>query len=634
VDGNPATATTGSIPPAAAIENPQREIVNAIIAAGLTPNNSNLSQLLAAIELLGRIPYCQDVGSINHIIISPVPAGTAYAVPMILAVKVLYANAGATDINVSGLGTVPLITPAQGPLAASTLSAGGIVLVSFDGVNFQLLTAPAASGGGSPALTDLWHYGTDVSVVPNFVNVTTDNVGSAWAAGLPVAVYIANTNTTASNIELNGFANVNITRGNGVALLAGDLVAGTIAVMVFDGTQAQLLNPHLSAASVFSGTDTGTANAVSVTALNPVLTVVLTGMIFDVTKIASANSSTATATIMGTSGAVRWADGTALASGDWPASTNALLQYDGTHYNLLSVMGPTVFARQSQITTPLVHYGTDTSGAANTILATVTPEIIAYAVGHLFYLKVANLNTGPTTININSIGAVAVIMNLTGAALVGGEINVQGGTESIFYYDGTAMRLLNSSVGLWKILEVTTTGTYTPSANCTRVRVRAWGAGGGGANATYGLSGAAFGAGGGAEYREGIFSVTPSVGISCTVQGTQTAAQTTGADTVFGSLMTAKGGLAGSGLTSGGASPTGTGGQLVFAGQAGQRGFVSYDHDCFLGWGGASFGFSGFNPQIGNGGLSGNPGAYLGGSGPTGGGLAGVGLILIEELAS
>src|ERR1019366_6646934 len=279
VDGSPAPATPGSIPPAAAIECPQREIVNAIIAAGLTPANTNLSQLLAAIELLGRIPYCQDVGSINHIIINPIPAVTAYATPLILAVKVAYANAGATDINVSGLGTVPLITTTLQPLPASTTSAAGIVLISFDGTSFQLLNS-AVSGGGSPALTDLWHYGVDVSVVTNFVNVTTDNVGSAWAAGLPVSVYIANTNSAASNMELNGFENVNITRGNGGALLPGDLVAGTIAVMVFDGTQAQLLNPHLSAASVFGGTDTGSANALTVTVLVPVLTTVLTGQIF------------------------------------------------------------------------------------------------------------------------------------------------------------------------------------------------------------------------------------------------------------------------------------------------------------------------------------------------------------------
>jgi len=50
VTGDPATDTPGSIPPGASIEHPQREIVNVILAAGLTPSGANLAQLLAALN--------------------------------------------------------------------------------------------------------------------------------------------------------------------------------------------------------------------------------------------------------------------------------------------------------------------------------------------------------------------------------------------------------------------------------------------------------------------------------------------------------------------------------------------------------------------------------------------------------
>jgi hypothetical protein len=50
IDGNPATGLTGSIIPAGALENPQREIVNAITDAGLTPSASSNSQLAQAIS--------------------------------------------------------------------------------------------------------------------------------------------------------------------------------------------------------------------------------------------------------------------------------------------------------------------------------------------------------------------------------------------------------------------------------------------------------------------------------------------------------------------------------------------------------------------------------------------------------
>ena len=49
VTGNPATSTPGSIPPGAAIEQPQREIVNVITAASLTPSATDMTQLLQAI---------------------------------------------------------------------------------------------------------------------------------------------------------------------------------------------------------------------------------------------------------------------------------------------------------------------------------------------------------------------------------------------------------------------------------------------------------------------------------------------------------------------------------------------------------------------------------------------------------
>ena len=52
VTGNPATGTPGSIPSGAAIEQPQREIVHAIITAGLSPSATDLTQLAQAIEAM------------------------------------------------------------------------------------------------------------------------------------------------------------------------------------------------------------------------------------------------------------------------------------------------------------------------------------------------------------------------------------------------------------------------------------------------------------------------------------------------------------------------------------------------------------------------------------------------------
>ena len=63
-------------------------------------------------------------------------------------------------------------------------------------------------------------------------------------------------------------------------------------------------------------------------------------------------------------------------------------------------------------------YLTSVAGT-NTITASVTPSLTAYAVGQVFHGIAANTNAGETTLNINSRGAATVLLN--GAACTGGE---------------------------------------------------------------------------------------------------------------------------------------------------------------------------------------------------------------------
>ncbi len=59
INANPGASVEGSIPAAESIEHPIREIVNAITAAGLTPDGGDLTQLADAIEILaggGALP--------------------------------------------------------------------------------------------------------------------------------------------------------------------------------------------------------------------------------------------------------------------------------------------------------------------------------------------------------------------------------------------------------------------------------------------------------------------------------------------------------------------------------------------------------------------------------------------------
>jgi hypothetical protein len=177
VNGNPATNVAGSIPCAEGLEYPQREIVNAITAAGLVPTNGDLTQLSQAIaktsvtqvaagagRLLG--PPTVMTASGNW----PIPAGTVYAV-----VEMVGGGGAGTGTSNPGTSLVSLGAPgsagtfAQGFFTLAQLQAalvGGSIPVTIGaagaGVSAaaggnggttsfgSLMTAPGGNGGGAP----------------------------------------------------------------------------------------------------------------------------------------------------------------------------------------------------------------------------------------------------------------------------------------------------------------------------------------------------------------------------------------------------------------------------------------------------------------------------------------------------
>lgn len=76
VNGDIETGKEGSCPDARGFEAPQREIVNALIAAGLTPSAENFNQLAQAIRLLsGQVIHYQSL----YQSLRPVENGVVYA---------------------------------------------------------------------------------------------------------------------------------------------------------------------------------------------------------------------------------------------------------------------------------------------------------------------------------------------------------------------------------------------------------------------------------------------------------------------------------------------------------------------------------------------------------------------------
>ena len=80
-----------------------------------------------------------------------------------------------------------------------------------------------------------------------------------------------------------------------------------------------------------------------------------------------------------------------------------------------------------------------TVSGTNTITATVSPSLTAYAVGQLFNFLAAATNTGAVTINISSLGAKSIVKSGT-TALAAGDL-VSGALYQIIY-DGTNFQII------------------------------------------------------------------------------------------------------------------------------------------------------------------------------------------------
>lgn len=108
--------------------------------------------------------------------------------------------------------------------------------------------------------------------------------------------------------------------------------------------------------------------------------------------------------------------------------------------NATSRIGSTSnFASAADVQDGTITYLTGAAGT-NTVTASAPLGLAAYATGQRFVFTPAVINTGATTLNINSIGAKNVFLN--GAALVAGELQL---LPVEVEYDGTQFNILANS---------------------------------------------------------------------------------------------------------------------------------------------------------------------------------------------
>lgn len=324
-------------------------------------------------------------------------------------------------------------------------------------------------------------------------------------------------------------------------------------------------------------------------------------------------------------------------------------------------------------------YAVDT-GSANTCVISYTPAVTALTDGMLLWFQAGASNTGASTLNVNGLGAKAIV-GLGHSALQGGEIVVNGRCQVIWHQAFNSFVLIECSgaaqqvgaatksgqaiqfgqaTGRWINRQIiTATATYTPTAgtNFEDVIVIAGGGGGGGSAPTGAGQMSAGAGGGGGGWARRRLTIAQAIGQTMTVGAfgaggvLGSGAGSSGGASSFGALLSATGGAGGtfgSAITASNVTFQGSGGGGVGSngdvnGVGGVGRYATYSAGGGIGGdGGLSYLGGGAPWSSGtSGGItgpargSGGGGGVVQSSNATGspGGNGGAGLIIIDEYA-
>lgn len=199
----------------------------------------------------------QDTGAANAYLITfapgqPIPA--AYVAGMGVKFKALVTNTGASTINVNGLGVIAIKRANGSALAAADITSGGIVELTYDGVNFQMQNYLGTGTNTNSITLASIPYVADTGTPNALIGTYSPAITSGQqVAGLFISIKLANNITGASTINVNGLGVKTIDLGTLVATPGSVFVAGEILLLAYDGTVYQVISSSGSLSSYAPG---------------------------------------------------------------------------------------------------------------------------------------------------------------------------------------------------------------------------------------------------------------------------------------------------------------------------------------------------------------------------------------------
>ncbi|WP_408591210.1 hypothetical protein [Novosphingobium sp.] len=249
------------------------------------PDDGNLTTFVANLATAVKVAatsggFITDSGSVNALVGTSSPAPAALTAGLQVAIQVANTNTGAVTFNYGGLGVKAVLSEGNA-VKAGQLVAGQIYLLMYDGTQWELLSVgldvPATTGqagivalaansdvvAGADTAKAVTSQGVAKAVQggsytyagdsgsANAIVVALTPAPAAYSAGFAVEVRMNATNTGATTINVNGLGAKAVQFG-GAALVAGQLVAGQIYCMIYDGTNFQLQSSSAPTIVAFS----------------------------------------------------------------------------------------------------------------------------------------------------------------------------------------------------------------------------------------------------------------------------------------------------------------------------------------------------------------------------------------------
>lgn len=203
----------------------------------------------------------------------------------------------------------------------------------------------------------------------NTITAITSQAYTALASGFLARIIPAHTNTGAVTLNVNSIGASAVTKYGSVALSGGELVANTAYLLLWDGTQWQILGAFavLEAAVAAAEWAVGVAGTNTITCTTATAyTSFGSGFLL---RLVPANTNTGAATIAVngiTAVAVTKNGSIALTGGELIAGQCYLLMWDGTRMQIVGQMG---FGGSSGSFTPVISFGGASVGVTYSVNA-------------------------------------------------------------------------------------------------------------------------------------------------------------------------------------------------------------------------------------------------------------------------